>query len=100
MDPEPAAAFRSTLYLNNKYFLDGRDANSYANVAWAFGLHDRPWPERPVFGQVRYMNAAGSSASSTWRPICAPSMIWLTPNADDLASRAAPVLIGPDASAI
>jgi len=22
-------------------------------------LHDRPWPERPVFGKVRYMNAAG-----------------------------------------
>jgi deoxyribodipyrimidine photo-lyase len=57
--PEPAAAFRTTLYLNNKYFLDGRDANSYANVAWAFGLHDRPWPERPVFGQVRCMNARG-----------------------------------------
>ena len=48
-----------------QYFLDGRDANSYANVAWAFGLHDRPWPERPVFGKVRYMNARGSSASST-----------------------------------
>ena len=57
--PEPVDAFRTTLYLNNKYFLDGRDANSYANVAWAFGLHDRPWPERPVFGQVRYMNASG-----------------------------------------
>jgi deoxyribodipyrimidine photo-lyase len=28
-------------------------------VAWIFGLHDRPWPERPVFGKVRYMNAAG-----------------------------------------
>jgi deoxyribodipyrimidine photolyase len=38
---------------------DGRDANSYANVAWVFGLHDRPWPERPVFGKVRYMNAKG-----------------------------------------
>jgi deoxyribodipyrimidine photo-lyase len=24
-----------------------------------FGLHDRPWPERPVFGTVRYMNAKG-----------------------------------------
>ena len=47
------------LHLNNKYFLDGRDANSYANVAWVFGLHDRPWPERPVFGKVRYMNAQG-----------------------------------------
>ncbi len=24
-----------------------------------FGLHDRPWVERPVFGQVRYMNDRG-----------------------------------------
>jgi len=55
----PEAAYRTTLHLNNKYFLDGRDPNSYANVAWIFGLHDRPWPERPVFGKVRYMNANG-----------------------------------------
>ncbi|HSA80844.1 MAG TPA: deoxyribodipyrimidine photo-lyase [Geminicoccaceae bacterium] len=57
--PTPEDAFATTLRLNNKYFLDGRDANSYANVAWTFGLHDRPWPERPVFGKVRYMNAKG-----------------------------------------
>jgi deoxyribodipyrimidine photo-lyase len=56
---EPDAAFRTILHLNNKYFIDGRDANSYANVAWIFGMHDRPWPERPVFGKARYMNAQG-----------------------------------------
>jgi deoxyribodipyrimidine photo-lyase len=39
--------------------LDGRDPSSYANVAWTFGLHDRPWPERPVFGKVRSMTASG-----------------------------------------
>jgi len=55
----PRAAFRRALYLNNKYFLDGRDPNSWASVAWCFGLHDRPWGQRPVFGTVRYMNAAG-----------------------------------------
>ena len=52
-------AFRNMLYLNNRYFLDGRDANSYAGVGWCFGLHDRPWQSRPVFGTVRYMNEAG-----------------------------------------
>jgi deoxyribodipyrimidine photo-lyase len=56
---DPETAFATTLHLNNRYFLDGRDANSYANVAWVFGAHDRPWPERPVFGKVRYMNAKG-----------------------------------------
>ena len=55
----PEEAFRTTLALNNKYFLDGRDPNSYANVAWIFGLHDRPWYERPIFGTVRYMAASG-----------------------------------------
>ncbi len=55
----PRAAFRTALYLNNKYFLDGRDPNSYAGVAWCFGLHDRAWGERPIFGKVRYMNARG-----------------------------------------
>ena len=55
----PEAGFATALRLNNRYFLDGRDANSYANVAWTFGLHDRPWPERPVFGKIRSMTAGG-----------------------------------------
>jgi deoxyribodipyrimidine photo-lyase len=55
----PCEAYATTLYLNNKYFLDGRDANSYANVAWVFGQHDRGWKEREVFGKVRYMSAGG-----------------------------------------
>ena len=53
------AGLTARAHLNNKYFLDGRDPNAYANVAWIFGLHDRPWAERPIFGTVRYMNAAG-----------------------------------------
>jgi len=55
----PQHAHATTLYLNNKYFIDGRDANSFSNVAWVYGQHDRGWTERPVFGKVRYMNAAG-----------------------------------------
>ena len=55
----PEEAYETILHLNNKYFLDGRDANSYGNVAWIFGQHDRPWKERPIFGTVRYMSAAG-----------------------------------------
>lgn len=55
----PEEAFRTALYLNNKYELDGRDPNSFAGVAWCFGKHDRPWGERPVFGLVRYMSASG-----------------------------------------
>lgn len=55
----PEAAHATALAINNKYFLDGRDANSFANVAWIFGQHDRPWGEREIFGKVRYMNARG-----------------------------------------
>ena len=55
----PEHAFRTALALNNKYFLDGRDPNSYAGVCWVFGLHDRAWFERPIFGKIRYMAASG-----------------------------------------
>lgn len=55
----PEAAHETLIRLNNRYFLDGRDPNSYASVGWIFGLHDRPWPERPIFGKVRAMTAAG-----------------------------------------
>ena len=55
----PQTAFRTTLRLMNKYFLDGRDPLSYSNVAWCFGQHDRPWPERAVFGKVRSMAQSG-----------------------------------------
>jgi len=55
----PEEAFRVALYLNNKYELDGRDPNGFTGVAWCFGKHDRPWGERPIFGNVRYMNNKG-----------------------------------------
>jgi deoxyribodipyrimidine photo-lyase len=55
----PEEAFRTALRLNNRYELDGRDPNSFAGVAWCFGKHDRAWPERKVFGKIRYMNDAG-----------------------------------------
>ncbi|HZL56043.1 MAG TPA: hypothetical protein VFC21_03115 [Bryobacteraceae bacterium] len=38
---------------------NGRDPNTYANILWLFGLHARPWPERPVFGQLRYISLEG-----------------------------------------
>ena len=37
----PEEAYTTIITLNNRYFLDGRDANSYAGVGWCFGLHDR-----------------------------------------------------------
>jgi deoxyribodipyrimidine photo-lyase len=61
---EPEAAHATALALNNRYLLDGRDPSSFANIGWIFGLHDRPWPERPVFGTVRSMTAGGLERKS------------------------------------
>ena len=55
----PRQAFETTLAINNKYFIDGRDPNSYTGVAWIYGVHDRAWVERPIFGKIRYMAASG-----------------------------------------
>jgi deoxyribodipyrimidine photo-lyase len=56
----PQEAFASSVYLNDKYELDGRDAGGYVGISWAIGgLHDRPWKERPIFGLIRYMSADG-----------------------------------------
>ena len=55
----PEQAFERLLYMNNRYFLDGLNPASYANVGWIFGLHDRPWTERAVFGKVRIMTPGG-----------------------------------------
>jgi len=45
------------VYLNDKYFLDGRDPDGYAGIAWAIaGKVDRPWFERPIFGMIRYIS--------------------------------------------
>ena len=47
------------IYLHDKYALDGRDPNTYTNILWCLGLHDRPWTERPIFGMIRFMSADG-----------------------------------------
>jgi deoxyribodipyrimidine photo-lyase len=57
---KPEEAHAAVVHLNDKWALDGRDPNGYANVSWCFGLHDRPWPERRVFGSVRMMTSASA----------------------------------------
>jgi deoxyribodipyrimidine photo-lyase len=58
----PQAALAVMIHLNNKYGLDGRDPNSYSGIFWCLGRYDRPWaPERPIFGQVRYMSSQNTA---------------------------------------
>ena len=59
--PDNATAMKTLIYLNDKYFLDGRDPGGYAGIAWAiYGKFDRPWGERPIFGKIRYMSGAST----------------------------------------
>jgi deoxyribodipyrimidine photo-lyase len=59
--PDVAIAMKHAVYLNDKYFLDGRDPNGYAGIAWAIlGKFDRAWGERPIFGKIRYMSGAST----------------------------------------
>src|SRR5581483_12020778 len=57
--PSHAEALATMIFMHDKYALDGRDPNTYTNILWCFGLHDRPWFERPIFGLVRYMALSG-----------------------------------------
>lgn len=56
----PEEALSIAIHLNDFYELDGNDPIGYANIAWCIGgVHDRPWPQRSIFGKIRYMNYAG-----------------------------------------
>jgi deoxyribodipyrimidine photo-lyase len=56
--PNAETAMEWLVYLNDKYFLDGRDPNGYSGIAWTvLGKFDRPWPERKIFGKRRYMSS-------------------------------------------
>jgi deoxyribodipyrimidine photo-lyase len=52
-------ALATMLWLHDRYALDGDDPNTYTNILWCFGLHDRPWPERPIYGTIRSMVRSG-----------------------------------------
>jgi deoxyribodipyrimidine photo-lyase len=56
----PEEALATSIYLNDKYSLDGRDPNGYVGCMWSIGgVHDQGWMERSIFGKIRYMNYAG-----------------------------------------
>ncbi|MFQ3550229.1 MAG: deoxyribodipyrimidine photo-lyase [Armatimonadota bacterium] len=60
-------ALQRAIYLNDKYLLDGRDANGYTNIAWCiYGKHDRPFANRPIFGKIRYMTTSATKRKTDW----------------------------------
>lgn len=59
--PDVDTAMKYAIHLNDKYFLDGRDPDGYAGIAWAIlGKFDRAWGSRPIFGKRRYMSGAST----------------------------------------
>ncbi len=59
--PNVETAMKWAIYLNDRYFLDGRDPNGYSGIAWSMlGKFDRAWFDRPIFGKRRYMSAAST----------------------------------------
>ncbi len=60
-------AANTMIRLHGRYALDGRDPATYTNILWCFGLHDRPWPERPVFGKMRFMSLEGMKRKTNTR---------------------------------
>jgi deoxyribodipyrimidine photo-lyase len=63
--PSPKAAYDTLVELNDRFFVCGRDANSYANISWVIGgRHDRPFPaDRDVTGTIRPMTDAAIKRS-------------------------------------
>jgi len=57
--PTYQEALDTMVYIHERYALDGRDPNTFTNILWCFGLHDRPWYERPIFGRIRSMSSEG-----------------------------------------
>lgn len=68
----PQEALDISIYLNDKWELDGRDPNGYVGCMWSVaGIHDQGWSERPVFGKIRYMNYAGCKRKFDIEKYCA-----------------------------
>lgn len=47
--------------MHHKYALDGRNPNTYANILWCFGLHDRAFQERDILGKLRPLNSKNTA---------------------------------------
>ena len=57
----PQEAHRVLFHLNDRWALDGCNPNSATGIMWCLGRYDRPWfPERPVFGTIRFMSSAST----------------------------------------
>lgn len=57
----PQDALAHMIAIMDRWSLDGRNPNSYSGYFWTLGRYDRPWPEREIFGVIRYMSSANTA---------------------------------------
>jgi len=68
----PKDAVEISIYLNDKYSIDGRDPNGFVGCMWSVaGIHDQGWGERAIFGKIRYMNYNGCKRKFDINAYCA-----------------------------
>lgn len=59
----PQEAVDIAVYLNDKYAYDGESPNGYVGILWSIaGLHDRPFINMPVTGEIRRLNGIKGKA--------------------------------------
>ncbi len=68
--PRTQEALATMIHLHDRYALDGRDPNTYTNILWCFGLHDRPWLSVRSSAQMRYMTLDGMKRKTNMRHMC------------------------------
>jgi deoxyribodipyrimidine photo-lyase len=73
---DPREAHAILVHLNDRYALDGRDPDGWASISWCFGLHDRPWPGRAVFGTVRCMTTRSARSKLDFDGYLAQAREW------------------------
>lgn len=55
-----STAQRFMIDMHHRYALDGRNPNTYANILWCFGLHDRAFRESEVLGKLRPLKSSST----------------------------------------
>ena len=74
--PDHETALRLMVDFHHRYALDGRNPNTYANILWCFGLHDRAFGETEILGKTRPMTTRSTRRKFDLEPYFARVDRW------------------------
>lgn len=83
--PSYEAAQAFMVRMHHRYALDGRNPNTYGNILWCFGLHDRAFREGDVLGKLRPLKSSSTRRKFDIEP-------YLERVADQVGERRMPIL--------